>query len=236
MSTVLATPAPTGNAPKAAERHVLLLEPPSADTDGWFAFEVRVTRRARTEVSSYLAREIPAGGMGAGCRGFEVEKLGADLLPTGTVYHVLLDPRDGYSSCDCLGGLHHGHCKHREALQALAARLKSLKSGELRAESREPEKAKTTKGVSGSPRSSLRAPPPSWRSGGDMAANDPDAFERHMRSLAYDPRTDGPEDDADGGRGAPEPWDYPDEMPELPYHADYEPGEEGPEPEPNRAA
>jgi hypothetical protein len=47
--------------------------------------------------------------------GFEVRK----PLPQTTVYHVHYDPQRGLSSCDCLGGTHHGHCKHQEAILAL---------------------------------------------------------------------------------------------------------------------
>ena len=112
----------------------------------------------RVESFTYLAREIPAAGMGHGCRGFEVEKLDPFQEPTGEVYHVLIDTRDGYSSCDCLGGEAHGHCKHREALAAL------IKAEQL---------------------------PARYRSGGDMAANDPIGFDEHMESLAG--HFDGPE-------------------------------------------
>jgi hypothetical protein len=48
-------------------------------------------------------------------RGFKLEKFGG-----GEVYHVHLDPALGHS-CECLGFLHHGHCKHASAVSALVA-------------------------------------------------------------------------------------------------------------------
>jgi hypothetical protein len=53
--------------------------------------------------------------------GFEVRK----PFPETDVYHVHYDPARRYSSCDCKGGLHHGHCKHQEAIIAL------IRSGKL---------------------------------------------------------------------------------------------------------
>lgn len=113
------------------ERIVRILEHPgSDDAQGWFAISISLTtttrKTTRTETTVYLVREIPAGGMGRGCCGFEVEKLSAELQPTGDVYHVLLDDRDGNNACDCKGGEHHGRCKHRESIQAL------LKAGQLK--------------------------------------------------------------------------------------------------------
>ena len=108
---------------KAPERRIELLEPPSPSTDGWFAIRISLitaTRRhTRTQSTVYLAREIPAEGMGKGCRGFEVEKLDAEMNPTGETYHVLLDSRDGYRHCDCMGCEKWSHCKHADGLAAL---------------------------------------------------------------------------------------------------------------------
>jgi hypothetical protein len=53
--------------------------------------------------------------------GVEVRK----PLPETNVYHVHYDPLRQISSCDCLGGSHHGHCKHLEAIVAL------LRAGKL---------------------------------------------------------------------------------------------------------
>jgi hypothetical protein len=50
-------------------------------------------------------------------RGFKLEKIGLDF--DGSVYHVNLDR--GNRSCDCKGGLKHGHCKHGDGLAALIA-------------------------------------------------------------------------------------------------------------------
>jgi hypothetical protein len=47
--------------------------------------------------------------------GVEVRK----PLPETDVYHVHYDPQRQLSTCDCLGGTHHGHCKHQEAVVAL---------------------------------------------------------------------------------------------------------------------
>ncbi|HEY7308391.1 MAG TPA: hypothetical protein VH643_03410 [Gemmataceae bacterium] len=47
--------------------------------------------------------------------GFEVRK----PLPENETYHVHYDPARRLSTCDCKGGLHHGHCKHQEAILAL---------------------------------------------------------------------------------------------------------------------
>jgi hypothetical protein len=42
----------------------------------------------------------------------------------GETYHVLVNPADGRHSCECLGFLRHGHCKHVECLAALVAKGK----------------------------------------------------------------------------------------------------------------
>src|SRR5262249_24101103 len=63
------------------------------------------------EEFSYLVKKIPA----AWGRGFEFKKLDN----SDDVYHVNIDTTSGRHSCDCLGGLKHGHCKHQEALLAL---------------------------------------------------------------------------------------------------------------------
>jgi hypothetical protein len=59
--------------------------------------------------------------------GFEVRKLVTDGInpPSKDVYHGHYDPARRLSSCDCMGGLHHGHCKHQEAIIAL------IRSGKL---------------------------------------------------------------------------------------------------------
>jgi len=59
--------------------------------------------------------------------GFEFRKFIAwgQSEPHEDTYHVHYDPARRSSSCDCLGGLHHGHCKHQEAIAAL------IQSGKL---------------------------------------------------------------------------------------------------------
>ncbi|MFM7151467.1 MAG: SWIM zinc finger family protein [Gemmataceae bacterium] len=58
----------------------------------------------------YTAREILCE---IGGRGFSVHRMGI-----GSVYHVRIgDPVD--SSCECLGYLRHGRCRHLLGLQAL---------------------------------------------------------------------------------------------------------------------
>lgn len=228
MSTVVLPTRAPDNPPKppkprpAPERRITLLEPPSADTDGWFAFRIDFTstmvrsQAVRTESWNYLAREIPAGGMGHGCRGFEVEKLDAALTPTGEVYHVLLNPKMDVSSCDCPGGEAHGHCKHRDGIQALIA-AGHLEALPMVSYTGTPNRDAFAAGVAASqtPR----------RSAGDMKRNDPDELAKHLASIA---EPEGP-DQCPAAQQQPEPWDYPDEVPELPAWSDYEPGENGPD-------
>jgi hypothetical protein len=74
------------------------------------------------ESFAYFVKRIHADfGMG-----FEFTKCPDCVGPTGDeVYHVNYDPGRRLSTCDCLGGLHHGHCKHQEAIVAL------IQSGKL---------------------------------------------------------------------------------------------------------
>ncbi len=44
--------------------------------------------------------------------------------PGQDVYAVLLDPADGFHTCECMGWLRHGHCRHVSALIALGSRGK----------------------------------------------------------------------------------------------------------------
>lgn len=62
------------------------------------------------QATYYTVRELPCE---IGGRGFVVHKLGL-----GNVYHVRVgQPID--SSCECLGYLCHGYCRHLSALRAL---------------------------------------------------------------------------------------------------------------------
>jgi hypothetical protein len=65
---------------------------------------------ANRETNHYVFKEIPCD---IGGRGFVMHRLGL-----GNVYHVRVGtPRE--SSCDCLGFLRHGRCKHVLGLSAL---------------------------------------------------------------------------------------------------------------------
>jgi hypothetical protein len=81
------------------------LECPPSD-DGLGVFSVTSGRR----VSFYTFQEIPCT---IGGRGFAIHKLGL-----GTLYHVRLD-EGPESSCECLGFLRHGMCRHILGLRAL---------------------------------------------------------------------------------------------------------------------
>jgi hypothetical protein len=61
--------------------------------------------------TEYTVIELPCD---IGGRGFEVSNL-SNL----EIYHVNLNGRD--RSCDCIGHLRHGHCKHADGLAALIA-------------------------------------------------------------------------------------------------------------------
>jgi hypothetical protein len=67
----------------------------------------------RSKAEYYLCDEIPHDW---GTAAYRLEKL------DGTVYDVLLDEQTERHSCDCLGGIQHGHqtrCKHVAGLLAL---------------------------------------------------------------------------------------------------------------------
>lgn len=87
---------------------------------------------------------------------------------TAETYHVHLGSGPATCSCDCMGHEQHGHCKHREGIETL------VKLGKLPVEA------------------------PRFRSAGDVARNDPDAFAQHEADLAlvFTPRR--AKDAADG--------------------------------------
>jgi hypothetical protein len=87
-----------------AARTVRLVQAASAAAPGVFC--VRDSRRA----TYYVFREIPCD---IGGRGFAVHKLGL-----GTLYHVRVGRRAD-CSCECLGFLARGVCRHILALVAL---------------------------------------------------------------------------------------------------------------------
>jgi hypothetical protein len=64
---------------------------------------------------NYAFREIPCD---IGGRGFAVHRLGL-----GHLYHVRIGSRED-CSCECLGFLAHGRCKHIQALLSLMRRGK----------------------------------------------------------------------------------------------------------------
>lgn len=78
----------------------------SPDNNGVGAFCIR----AGSSLTYYTFREIPCF---IGGRGFAVHKLGL-----GTLYHVRVG-RDADCSCECLGFLAHGWCRHVLGLRAL---------------------------------------------------------------------------------------------------------------------
>lgn len=69
-----------------------------------------VALRTRGSTNYYAVQEIPCA---IGGRGFAVHRLGL-----GDLYHVRVGRRDE-CSCECLGFLRHGHCKHVSGLLAL---------------------------------------------------------------------------------------------------------------------
>jgi hypothetical protein len=84
----------------------------SPETDGIGVFCITIGDQAQF----YTLREIPCE---IGGRGFAVHRLGR-----GTVYHVRINPPQD-SSCECLGFLRWGRCKHVLGLTAL------IKQGQL---------------------------------------------------------------------------------------------------------
>jgi hypothetical protein len=90
-----------------SERVIRLVRPP--DEGGVGVYLVRVGRTT----THYTLHEIPCE---IGGRGFVVHKLGL-----GSLYHVRVgEPKD--CSCECLGFLRHGACRHILGLRALIER------------------------------------------------------------------------------------------------------------------
>jgi SWIM zinc finger len=90
--------------PESLSRRVRLLRLPSERDAGLLA----VT--AKNKTTFYVFREIPCA---IGGRGFVMHRLGL-----GTVYHVRVG-KPAECSCECLGFLRHGKCKHIQGLLAL---------------------------------------------------------------------------------------------------------------------
>lgn len=69
-----------------------------------------IRMRTGKKIEHYTFREIPCE---IGGRGFALHKTGV-----GNLYHVRVgSPAE--TSCECLGFLAHGHCKHIDGLTAL---------------------------------------------------------------------------------------------------------------------
>jgi hypothetical protein len=108
MATVTKAPKARKPAPKP-ERRVRLI---GAD-DNPMLVEMTIGK----ESFAYFVKKIHADfGMGFEFRKIEVNGMSENSDET---YHVHYDPARRSSTCDCLGGLHHGHCKHQEAIVAL---------------------------------------------------------------------------------------------------------------------
>ncbi len=89
---------------KPPPRSIRLVRAPTIDGPG--VFEITSGRKS----ALYVFREIPCA---IGGRGFAVHRLGL-----GNLYHVRVgDP--AVCSCECMGFLRHGHCKHVAGLLAL---------------------------------------------------------------------------------------------------------------------
>ena len=96
--------------PQKPTRTIRLVRSPANDGVGVF----RITSGGRSQFYAVVEAPSEIGG-----RGFAVHRLGV-----GTLYHVRVgDPRD--STCECLGFLRWGRCKHVAGLQAL------IRQGEL---------------------------------------------------------------------------------------------------------
>jgi hypothetical protein len=89
--------------PKGSPRVIRLVRPPDSLGVGVFT----ITEKTNTQF--YVFKEIPCV---IGGRGFAVHRLGLANL-----YHVRIDALN--SSCECLGFLRHGKCKHIQGLAAL---------------------------------------------------------------------------------------------------------------------
>jgi hypothetical protein len=90
--------------PQSPPRTISLLRSPTADGIGVF----KLTVGKQSQCYTFAEIRCDIGG-----RGFVVHRLGL-----GTVYHVRAGEPDD-CSCECLGWLRHGRCKHVLGLKAL---------------------------------------------------------------------------------------------------------------------
>lgn len=159
MSTVSTSPTVRKSRPKPA-RSVRLLLPPQGFASGVVSITVG------TKEASYLLTGLRSD-FG---QGWQLDELGAT-----DQYAVNLSDGARNSTCECTGFLRHGHCKHIAALLTLRT------AGRLPAASAKPNawlsagQAISTR-VDPKPVSPQRPAKPRFRSAGDMAANDPDAY------------------------------------------------------------
>jgi hypothetical protein len=93
----------------SSSRTIRLVRPPTIDGVGVFCISVR------EGLAFYTLREIPCA---IGGRGFAVHRLGL-----GELYHVRIGTREE-CSCECLGYLAHGHCRHILGLRSLVQKGK----------------------------------------------------------------------------------------------------------------
>jgi hypothetical protein len=93
--------------PSTPERVIHLIRPTTIDGVGVFSV------RAGGRTTFYALHEIPCE---IGGRGFAVHRLGL-----GELYHVRVG-RPADCSCECLGFLRHGRCRHVLGLLALIRR------------------------------------------------------------------------------------------------------------------
>jgi hypothetical protein len=92
---------------RAPKRTFELIRSPRIDGVGAFCVS------AKRDAAIYAFCEIPCE---VGGRGFAVHRLGI-----GNLYHVRVGlPEE--CSCECMGFLRHGHCRHIEGLRALIER------------------------------------------------------------------------------------------------------------------
>lgn len=94
---------------KPPARSVSLLEPPAADSDGWFAVRLTVGKDSNV----YLVRQVPCD---FGEAAYAIEKLDDDLNVIET-YDVLFANNE--SSCSCAGQTFNSKCKHLDGLRKL---------------------------------------------------------------------------------------------------------------------
>jgi hypothetical protein len=90
---------------RAPARSIRLVRPPDSTGVGVFALSTRSVE------AFYAFKEIPCA---IGGRGFAVHRLGLAEL-----YHLRVGSNPEDISCECLGYLAHGNCKHIRGINAL---------------------------------------------------------------------------------------------------------------------